>query len=112
MKQSIILSEKNIVKDVVRFRQKFDMATSLTKSQELEIMRKRMMNGEIVRFLYLKADGITLRMAVGTLQKDSVEANVKGTGVNRSQYGQFCYLDTQKMGWRSFKVQNFVGIID
>ena len=112
MKQSIILSEKNIVKDAVKFSQKSDIPTAMSKAVALEILRKRMMSGEVVRFLYLKADGITLRMAVGTLQKDSVEANVKGTGVNRSQFGQFCYLDTQKMGWRSFKVQNFVGIID
>ena len=112
MKQSIVINQNNVVKDAVRFSEKSDMPTSMSKAVELEILRKRMMSGECVRFLYLKADGVTLRMAVGTLQKDSVEANVKGTGVNRSQYGQFCYLDTQKMGWRSFKVQNFVGIID
>lgn len=112
MKQSIVLSKKNIVKDAERISQKSDMPTAMSKAVELEILRKRMMSGEVVRFLYLKADGVTLRMAVGTLQKDSVEANVKGTGANRSQYGQFCYLDTQKMSWRSFKVQNFVGIID
>lgn len=111
MKQSIVLSKKNIVKDAERISQKSDMPTAMSKAIELEILRKRM-SGEVVRFLYLKADGVTLRMAVGTLQKDSVEANVKGTGANRSQFGQFCYLDTQKMGWRSFKVQNFVGIID
>lgn len=108
----IVISESNIVKDAVRFNQKSDMATSLTKSQELEILRKRMMRGEVVRFCYLKADGITLRIAVGTLQEDAVAANIKGTGVNRSQYGQFCYLDCVKLAWRSFKVQNFVGIID
>jgi hypothetical protein len=108
----IVISEANIVKDAVKFNQKSDMATSLSKSQELEVLRKRMMRGEVVRFCYLKADQITLRIAVGTLQEDAVAANIKGTGVNRSQYGQFCYLDCAKLAWRSFKVQNFVGIID
>ena len=112
MKQSIVISESNIVSDAARISQRSDMPTSMSKAVELEVLRKRMMKGEVVRFLYLKADNITLRMAVGTLQKDSVKANVKGTGVNRRQYGQFCYLDTQKMGWRSFKIQNFIGIID
>lgn len=112
MKQSIVINQHNVVKDAVRFSEKSDMPTAMSKAVELEILRKRMMSGECVRFMYLKADGITPRIAVGTLQKDSVEANVKGTGVNRSQFGQFCYLDTIKMGWRSFKIQNFIGIID
>ena len=108
----IVISENNIVKDAVRINQRSDVQTSMSKAVELEILRKRMMRGEVVRFLYLKADNITLRMAVGTLQADSVKANVKGTGVNRSQFGQFCYLDTQKLAWRSFRISNFIGIID
>jgi hypothetical protein len=112
MKQSIVISENNIVSDAVRISQRSDMPTSMSKAVELEVLRKRMMNGEVVRFLYLKADGVTLRMAVGTLQADSVKANVKGTGVNRRQFGQFCYLDTEKLAWRSFRISNFVGIID
>ena len=112
MKQSIVISENNIVSDAARISQRSDMPTSMSKAVELEVLRKRMMNGEVVRFLYLKADGVTLRMAVGTLQADSVKANVKGTGVNRRQFGQFCYLDTEKLAWRSFRISNFVGIID
>ena len=108
----IVISESNIVKDAVRFNQKSDMATSLTKSQELEVLRKRMMRGEVVRFCYLKADGITLRIAVGTLQEDSVEANINGRGLPKRLYGQFAYLDTQRLAWRSFKIENFIGIID
>jgi len=112
MKQSIVINQNNVVKDAIRFSEKSDMPTSMSKAVALEILRKRMMSGECVRFLYLKADGITLRMAVGTLQKDSVEANVKGTGENRNKYGQFCYLDTEKLAWRSFRISNFIGIID
>ena len=108
----IVINQNNVAMDAARISKKSDMTTSLSKSLELEVLRKRMMRGEVVRFLYLKADGVTLRTAVGTLQEDSVAANVKGTGCNRRQYGQFCYLDTQKMGWRSFKIENFIGIID
>ena len=108
----IVISQNNIVKDAVRFNQKSDIATSITKSQELEVLRKRMMRGEVVRFCYLKADGITLRVAVGTLQEDSVEANINGRGLPKRLYGQFAYLDTQRLAWRSFKIQNFIGIID
>ena len=108
----IVISENNIVKDAVTFNQKSDIATSITKSQELEVLRKRMMRGEVVRFCYLKADGVTLRVAVGTLQEDSVEANINGRGLPKRLYGQFAYLDTQRLAWRSFKIQNFVGIID
>ena len=108
----IVISQNNIVKDAVRFNQKSDIATSITKSQELEVLRKRMMRGEVVRFCYLKADGVTLRVAVGTLQEDSVEANINGRGLPKRLYGQFAYLDTQRLAWRSFKIQNFVGIID
>jgi len=70
------------------------------------------MRGEVVRFCYLKADGVTLRVAVGTLQEDSVEANINGRGLPKRLYGQFAYLDTQRLAWRSFKIQNFIGIID
>lgn len=112
MKQSIVISERNIISDAARISQRSDVPTSMSKAVELEILRKRMMSGEVVRFLYLKADNVTVRMAVGTLQKDSVEANVKGTGVNRRQFGQFCYLDTEKLAWRSFRISNFIGIID
>ena len=108
----IVISQNNIIKDAVRFNQKSDIATSLTKSQELEVLRKRMMRGEVVRFCYLKADGITLRVAVGTLQEDSVEANINGRGLPKRLYGQFAYLSTMSLGWRSFRIQNFIGIID
>ena len=110
--KAIVISQNNIIKDAVRFNQKSDMATSLTKSQELEVLRKRMMRGEVVRFCYLKADGVTLRVAVGTLQEDSVEANINGRGLPKRLYGQFAYLDTQKLAWRSYRIQNFIGIID
>ena len=110
--KAIVISQNNIIKDAVRFNQKSDIATSLTKSQELEVLRKRMMRGEVVRFCYLKADGVTLKIDCGTLHEDSVACNVKGNGLPKRLYGQFAYLSTMSLGWRSFRIQNFIGIID
>ena len=108
----IVISENNIVKDAVRFNQKSDMPTAMSKSLELEILRKRRMRGEVVRFCYLKADGITLKIDSGTLHEDSVQANICGKGLPKRLYGQFAYLSTMSLGWRSFRIQNFIGIID
>ena len=71
MKQSIILSEKNIVKDAVRFSQKSDIPTAMSKAVALEILRKRMMSGEVVKFLY---------RFIATQQNGSrIEANMIGS---------------------------------
>lgn len=110
--KAIVISQNNIIKDAVRFNQKSDMATSISKSQELEVMRQRMLRGEVVRFCYLKADNITLKIDCGTLHEDSVQANICGRGLPKRLYGQFAYLSTMSLGWRSFRIQNFIGIID
>ena len=96
---------KNIVMNNV------DMLTATSKGIALETMKKRMMRGEVVRFAYMKKDG-SVRVAVGTLQPQAVAANVKGTGIPKKFYGMFVYLDLEKMAWRGFLEQNFVGTIE
>jgi hypothetical protein len=96
---------KNIVMNNV------DMLTSVSKGIQLETMKKRMMRGEVVRFAYMKLDG-SVRVAVGTLQPNAVEANVKGTGIPKKFYGMFAYLDLEKMAWRGFKEERFIGTIE
>ena len=88
-----------------------DTITAISKAAELETMKKRMMRGECVRFAYMKLDG-SVRVAVGTLQPQAVEANVKGTGIPKRYYGMFVYLDLEKMAWRGFKENRFVGTIE
>lgn len=88
-----------------------DMLTATSKAIELETMKKRMMRGECVRFAYMKLDG-TVRVAVGTLQPQAVETNVKGTGIPKRFYGMFAYLDLEKMSWRGFKEERFIGTIE
>lgn len=88
-----------------------DMMTSISKGIQLETMKKRMMRGECVRFAYLKKDG-SVRIAVGTLQSQAVQSNTAGTGLPKRFYGMFAYLDLEKMSWRGFREENFIGTIE
>ncbi len=96
---------KNVVMNNV------DMITATSKGLALESMKKRMMRGECVRFAYSKLDG-SVRIAVGTLQPQAVKANVVGTGIPKKFYGMFAYLDLEKMAWRGFKEERFIGTIE
>ena len=99
------ISAKNVVMNHV------DMITATSKGLALEAMKKRMMRGECIRFAYSKLDG-SVRIAVGTLQPQAVEANVKGTGIPKRYFGMFAYLDLEKMAWRGFKEERFIGTIE
>lgn len=88
-----------------------DILTATTKSIELETMKKRMMRGECVRFAYMKLNG-SIRVAVGTLQTEAVKANINGYGIPKRFYGMFVYLDLEKMAWRGFKEERFIGTIE
>lgn len=88
-----------------------DSLTAIAKAYELETMKKRMMRGEVVRFAYVKLDG-TVRVAVGTLQPQAVEANVNGNGIPKRFLGMFAYLDLEQMAWRAFKEERFIGTIE
>lgn len=96
---------KNIVMNNV------DMLTATSKGIALETMKRRMQRGEVVRFAYMKLDG-SVRVAVGTLQPQAVQANVKGTGLPKRLYGMFVYLDLEKMAWRGFKEERFIGTVE
>jgi len=96
---------KNVVMNNV------DMLTATSKGIQLETMKKRMMRGEVVRFAYMKLDG-SVRVAVGTLQPQAVAANVNGNGIPKRYYGMFAYLDLEKMAWRGFKEERFIGTIE
>ena len=96
---------KNIVLNNV------DSITAISKAAALECMKKRMMRGEVVRFAYMKKDG-SVRIAVGTLQPQAVQANVVGTGIPKKYYGMFVYLDLERMAWRGFLENRFIGTIE
>ena len=65
-----------------------------------------------VKFAYMKLNG-EVRIAVGTLQKDSVEASVNGNGLPKRFYGMFVYQDLlRNLEWRGFKEERFIGTIE
>lgn len=113
MKQIAALSTNEIARYAAKniVMNSSDTITAISKAVELETMKKRMMRGEVVRFAYMKLNG-EVRTAVGTLQPQAVAANVKGTGIPKRFYGMFAYLDLEKMDWRGFKEERFIGTIE
>lgn len=111
--KALSINTNSVVNNTMMFavKNREDAHTALGKGILLETLKKRMMRGECVRFAYSKKDGST-RVAVGTLQAQAVEANVVGTGVPKRFYGMFAYLDLEKMAWRGFKEENFIGILN
>jgi len=111
--KTLSISTNNVVANAVMFAAKnhSDMITSIGKGAEMEALKKRMMRGEVCRFAYKKVNG-DIRVAVGCLQEHAVKANVEGTGIPKRFYGMFAYLDLEKMDWRGFKFENFIGIIE
>jgi hypothetical protein len=77
----------------------------------LEQLKSRMLNGELVKFKYMKVDG-TIRSAIGTLQADVVAVNTKANGNYRKPQGTFCYIDLECFAWRSFKEERLVEILN
>ena len=111
MKAIRINENSVIIKAIKCMNHEIDVPTSISKGLILETLKKRMMRGEVVRFCYQKLDG-TIRYAVGTLQSDTVQANIEGTGTPKRYYGMFAYIDLQKMAWRGFKEERIIGIVD
>jgi len=110
--KAIQISEVRVLANTVKcLGYSMDAPTSLSKGFMLETLKKRMMRGEVVRFCYQKLNG-EIRFAVGTLQSDSVQANITGTGIPKRFYGMFAYIDLQRMQWRGFKEERLIGIVD
>ena len=40
------------------------------------------------------------------------EANTVGTGIPKRFYGMYVYLDLDRMAWRGFKEERFIGTIE
>ena len=110
--KAIAMSETAIISNAKKnMNYGMDVLTATTKSAQMELLKKRMMRGEVVRFAYMKKDK-SIRFAVGTLQENAVQANIAGTGIPKRFYGMFAYIDLEKMDWRGFRTENFIGIVD
>ena len=71
----------------------------------------------VYRFSYFKIDG-SIREAVGTLNPDLIpeEHHPKSLSAARSDsseiYSSFCYFDLDQQGWRSFRIDLFIGFVE
>lgn len=103
MKQTINLS--NLMKSawmlVKRFG--FTIKEAMKQMWAIEKLRKAMRGG-IVKFMYRKLDG-TIRTAWGTLNDAIVPAT---QGERKPNETVVTYYDTDRSGWRCFKVANFI----
>ena len=81
MKAAIQVNQTNVIAKAVQFVNNFkmDINDAVRKGIMLEQLRNRMVNGEMVKFKYMKVDG-SIRCAIGTLQADVVAANTKANG--------------------------------
>ena len=104
--------------------------TTITASQALkyawwfESFRAKLSAG-VWRFSYLKKDG-TIREAVGTLCMDLIPEDKRPKGINSEALndtggalnraepaaGVFPYYDLDAGGWRSFRLDNFIGFVE
>lgn len=87
-----------------------DSITATAKAMELATLKARMMRGEVCKFAYLKLDN-TVRIATGVLG-DAAAYHIKGTGIPKRYYGMFVYLDLERLDFRGFKEERFLGCIE
>ena len=87
-----------------------DSLTATSKAVELATLKARMMRGEVCTFAYKKLDG-SVRIATGVLG-DAAAYHIKGTGIPKRYYGMFVYLDLEKLAFRAFKEERFIGTIE
>ena len=80
-----------------------------------ESFRKNLQSG-IYRFSYFKTDG-SIREAVGTLdmtripEKDHPKGDMSDGHAKKPNTDTFCYYDLNAGGWRSFRLDNFIGFV-
>jgi hypothetical protein len=73
-----------------------------------EAIKNRLATGD-VHFTYRKKDG-TEREAYGTRNTDIITINdAMPSGNGSEKTGVITYYDLNAKGWRSFKVENFIG---
>lgn len=107
------VNQTNVIAKAVQFVNNFnmDINDAVRKGIMLEQLRNRMVNGELVKFKYMKVDG-SIRNAIGTLHADVVAANTKANGSYRKPQGTFCYIDLECFAWRSFKEERLMEILN
>lgn len=78
----------------------------MIKAWQLYRLAKSMREG-VVTFYYQKADG-SIRKAIGTLKNTPAGATLGGKKVTKQSYKTMAYFDTEKKGFRCFKIENLI----
>ena len=103
---------KHMLSELMQMAWQFVRKNGFTMSEALKTawanfkLKKAMRKG-IVRFYFRKVDG-TIREAYGTL-KESLLPPTLGAGRKENPTVQV-YYDTEKEGWRSYKIANLVNL--
>lgn len=71
---------------------------------------KRQMRKGICHFIYTKKDG-SVREAMGTLDRNVLNATIKGTGSSPETWGCCYYFDILKGSSRSFRWANLIAVL-
>lgn len=82
------------------------MRDAMVKAWGIFKLKGQMLRG-IVKFFYTKIDGTT-RMAWGTLKADLLPQQEEGCRQKKVNDTTFCYYDTDKQAFRSFKMINYI----
>lgn len=78
-------------------------AAALRRAWAMAKLRATMAT-KVVRFYFTKIDG-TIREAWGTLNPSTIPAT-EATSNRKPNPSVFTYFDTEKQGWRCFKIMN------
>ena len=96
--------------------QPIDASRALKYAWWFEDFRSKLSTGKY-RFSYFKIDG-GIREAVGTLdlslipKENQPQARNRGVYEECLNYTTFCYYDLDAKGWRSFRLDNFIGFVE
>ncbi len=96
--------------------QKITSSQALKYAWWFESFRTKLSSG-IYRFSYFKIDG-SIREAVGTLDLSRIPAEHQpkplsgAPDVRPESYETFVYYDLSVPGWRSFRLDNFIGFVE
>lgn len=110
MTQAILLNHNTAVRaKVIAVRTSSRMVDGISKALLIELLKRKLRSGQIVKFAYLKKDG-SIRIAFGTTNPNFVADKVCGWGDSRENYATSAYYDLERGGWRSFRWENLIAV--
>lgn len=83
----------------------YTIADAMRRAWAISKLKKQMLQG-IVKFMYIKLNG-EVRTAWGTLKQDLLPQSASPSS-RKPNETLFCYFDTEKQSFRSFKIANYI----